>query len=354
METCAYKLAEYKVTEYNTGELRWETHFGFGELKEGRCFKKGTILFLGLAENERPGFLKLEFIEHLKKLPEWTKTKYYCSNLDVYHCKTDKKVTPEDMQLWTLRLNREGKHKTISDEPDHMMNLSTTREPVDLAFRLNRYEIIKKKDGLILWSLSKNPNNIRSGDCIILEDILFLRPPQNNQLDIIQQQLFAKLQDLPKWDQTKYYCLKFALHECGSIRQVRDEKENCLKDETVPKTNDIGKKDKNSTGVKPIRNESGRFFSERLSAGLQLFLKPAASSGERTHFSGLDLKKPDISDSIETPHGAIFKKWFISGVVLMLFILMFFWAFLFNHSKEHDERRHDQKEKRHSSHQRDH
>jgi hypothetical protein len=188
METSAYKLAEYKIIEHNTNELRWETHFGVGALKEGRCFKKGTILFIGPAENDRPGFLKLEFIDHLKRLPVWTKTKYYCFNLDVYQCRANKKVTKKEMQLWTMEHNLDKKHKINSDAPNYMVNLSTMRDSENLHFRLNRYEIIKKKDGRILWNSFIGPAIIANGDCIILEDIIFfLRPLQNKPFTIIKQ-----------------------------------------------------------------------------------------------------------------------------------------------------------------------
>jgi hypothetical protein len=39
MKINIYKLGEYKIIESDAGELRWEAHFGLGELQEGRCFK---------------------------------------------------------------------------------------------------------------------------------------------------------------------------------------------------------------------------------------------------------------------------------------------------------------------------
>jgi hypothetical protein len=50
--------------------LSWEAHFGLGALQEGKCFRKGMILFIGPAEGDRPGYLKKDFLDHLKQYYE--------------------------------------------------------------------------------------------------------------------------------------------------------------------------------------------------------------------------------------------------------------------------------------------
>ena len=38
MKGSEYRLGEYKIVEYEDGELSWESHFGFAALREGRYF----------------------------------------------------------------------------------------------------------------------------------------------------------------------------------------------------------------------------------------------------------------------------------------------------------------------------
>jgi len=66
MATNNYRLGEYKLIETGMGELRWEAHCGFAALHEGRCFRKGAILFIGPAENDQIGFLKGDFLDHIQ------------------------------------------------------------------------------------------------------------------------------------------------------------------------------------------------------------------------------------------------------------------------------------------------
>ena len=102
MKETIYRLGEFKIIESDTGQLMWEAHFGFGQIQKGRCFRKGSILFLGSAENYQDGFLKGEFFDDLKKYPKWGKTKFYCVGVGIHHCKNGKRVTKEEMMLWTL------------------------------------------------------------------------------------------------------------------------------------------------------------------------------------------------------------------------------------------------------------
>jgi hypothetical protein len=84
----SYKLGRYKITEAFGGGLWWESHHGVGSLKKGKCTIEGSILILGPSEIEEPGFLKREFVEHLDKLPNWDKTKYYCLSHSIHKCRT--------------------------------------------------------------------------------------------------------------------------------------------------------------------------------------------------------------------------------------------------------------------------
>jgi hypothetical protein len=81
-------MGEYKITEYEHGDLWWETHIGLGSSKSGKCFINGDILFIKPSDSMGPGFLKGEFLDHLNKLPKWEKTKYYCASYKIHECKS--------------------------------------------------------------------------------------------------------------------------------------------------------------------------------------------------------------------------------------------------------------------------
>jgi len=214
MKTDIFKLGGYKIIETDAGDLRWEAHFGVGETKEGRCFKKGSLLFIGPPERRRDGFLKFEFMSRTKGFPDWSKTKYYCRGFEVCHCKTGRKVTKEEMQLWK---HDSGIDKTASNA------LSIKGTSTD-AFKLQRYEIAKRPKDQIVWKTHAGPHTLSIGTGIILEDIIFMGSRQIEQNRLNKRQFLAKLEKLPEWDQTTYFCPKLPLHECKTEIETQGER----------------------------------------------------------------------------------------------------------------------------------
>jgi hypothetical protein len=117
MQHAAYRLGEYKIIEYEHGDLWWETHIGLGSSKSGKCFINGDILFIKPSDSMGPGFLKGEFLDHLKKLPKWEKTIYYCASYKIYECKSNRSKPLFD------RLDGWSQHEAITEK-----NGSTQRE----------------------------------------------------------------------------------------------------------------------------------------------------------------------------------------------------------------------------------
>ncbi len=247
MRAAFYKLGENKIIESNTGVLMWEAHFGLGAFQEGRCFRKGSILFIGPAESGHLGFLKGEFIDHLKPLPAWLKTKYYCRGLEVYHCKTGQRVTKVEMQVWMLDGGIDEGDRLFSEKPGQRSNdITTGKARGDVAFRLQKYEIIEKTNNQFVWRTSAGPNTVSVGNCIILEDILFIGSWQNKQYAMSKRQFLANLQQLPKWDQTKYFCPKLALHECKTGKIIQEESRGRPGDRKPTETQDAEQRYKKS------------------------------------------------------------------------------------------------------------
>jgi len=247
MKIDIYKLGEYKIIESDTGELRWEAHFGFTTTQEGRCFRKGPILFIGPAENDRVGFLKGDFLDHIKPFPKWSKTKYCCRSLEIYHCRSYRRVTKQEMMLWILDRGEESDQR--SD------NIPVKGAAGDVTFRLQRYEITKKSAGQILWKTPAGPNTVRGGTCAVLEDILFIGPRQDTQSDLIRRQFLANLQQLPKWDQTKYYSPKSSLYDCRSWNSVQEERKRWPFARRAAEKHDARKGRKKGTKLKLKRSD---------------------------------------------------------------------------------------------------
>lgn len=71
-----YRLGEFIIIEHSRVFLTWVTHIALGDQRSGKCFIIGNILVIGPWDHEEAGYLKLEFHEHLMKLPPWNKTRY--------------------------------------------------------------------------------------------------------------------------------------------------------------------------------------------------------------------------------------------------------------------------------------
>ena len=87
-EHISYKLGRYEIIEKNNGQLFCKSHSGFGRLKVGRCHIRGSILFLEPGETELSNLMRREFMQQLIRLPDWERTKYFCTSYVIYYSKT--------------------------------------------------------------------------------------------------------------------------------------------------------------------------------------------------------------------------------------------------------------------------
>ncbi|MCG6880934.1 MAG: hypothetical protein LJE96_17540 [Deltaproteobacteria bacterium] len=247
MQTKDYRLGDYKIMESGTGELGWEAHFGVGEIKEGRCFKKGSILFIGPPERRSDGFLKFEHMARTKGFPDWLKTKYYCRGFEVYHCKTGRKVTKEEIQLWKHDSGIDGIDRRNSERAGTASNAIFTKGTSTDAFRLQRYEITKKQKDQIVWKTHAGPHTLGVGTCIILEDIIFMGSRQIEQNNLSKRQFLANLERLPQWHQTRYFSPKLSLHECKTEIVMQVERKRWSSRKRATENNTGRKRYKNGT-----------------------------------------------------------------------------------------------------------
>jgi len=230
-----FRMGEFEIFLYDSGELRWQSHCGLGECREGRCFRRGDILFLGPAQSSGPGFLKLEFLDRLGRLPAWTSTRYYTSCLDIYRCRTGKSVSVEELAYRKAPPDGECAETLIrSETPAPLFQAPSKHCSEGTNYRLENYEIAKGEDGDFVWYSYVGPSTLKSGICIVLEDILFLCPSQWRPAYHSKQRFRSNLRQLPRWDQTSYFCPKFPLRECARASKLRATTKDQVGDDSQP------------------------------------------------------------------------------------------------------------------------
>ncbi|UCF84572.1 MAG: hypothetical protein JSV50_02770, partial [Desulfobacteraceae bacterium] len=185
----------------------------------------------------------------------------------------------------------------------------------DIFFRLQRYEIIRKTDSQIVWKTHAGPNTVSGGTCIILEDVLFIGPRQNELSTLNKRQFLSNLQQLPKWVQTRYFCSRLSLHDCKTGNRVQEERKRWPSERTATETHDARKGYKNSTEFK--------------------------------------LKKSDLSENPAMFFTHWVRKFITYAVALILLIISLFFAYLIRYWKELKGRWHYKKGKRSTIHHKD-
>ena len=252
MQTIAYKLSEYKIIENVYGDLVWECHFGLGNLKNGKCFINGDILYLMPGVNAGPGFLKGEFLDHLKKLPKWEKTKYYCTSYKIYECKTcriEPLLEKSNNRLQDETILRKNESTQTGVTKNKYKSIETYKSG-DTSYKLNHYEITKKNNGKLFWKSYSGLNNSNEGRCFIHGSILFIEQGETKQTGIRKGEFLKKLIRLPDWEGTKYFCKSYAIYYSDTEGRCRSlEKDIKLKKKVYTKNDSVSNKTYR-TGIK--------------------------------------------------------------------------------------------------------
>jgi len=204
-----YRLGEFIIIEHSGVLLTWVTHIALGAQRSGRCFIVGNILVIGSLDREEAGFLKLEFHEHLMKLPAWDKTRYYCFASSL------RKVGTEQSLARYLR-----EHLAIDNIGTESVNITAPS-----TFRLDRYKITVSEKSIVSWQTIGELNRIISGECFIESGILFIGPKEK-ELDEGRSRkiFFNELKLLPQWDKTFAWGHYRSLRICEESRPRKSYK----------------------------------------------------------------------------------------------------------------------------------
>jgi len=204
-----YRLKDYRICRLANGRIWWEAHSEFGSQISGPCYIWGDILLIGKRCHEEIGFLKSEFLDSLRKLPPWQKTRYYCfasALLDVH----TGHVVNEDRLVQIIP--RQGKSATWA---------GTMHPRESGSFRLGRYHISVKSDDQIAWKCSAGADRIIVGQAVIESGILFLGPGQTGGEKTTKKEYLGTLRKLPEWGQTILWCRSLGLKSVSKAEKPK-------------------------------------------------------------------------------------------------------------------------------------
>jgi hypothetical protein len=204
-----YRLGDFIIIEHSGVLLTWVTHIALGAQRSGRCFILGNILLIGSLDREEAGFLKLEFHEHLMKLPPWNKTRYYC---------------------FASSLRKVGTKQSLASYLREQLPIDKIRmESVNITapgiYRLDRYKIAVSENSIISWKTIGELNRTIGGKCFTESGILFIGPKENEIDEGQSRKIFLnELKLLPQWDKTFAWAHYGSLKICEESRKRKSDK----------------------------------------------------------------------------------------------------------------------------------
>jgi len=89
----------------------------------------------------------------------------------------------------------------------------------DRFYRLGQYKIIEKHNGALCWESYGGFSSIKGGKCFIEGDILFLGASETKKHGYLLLEFKEHLDQLPRWEKTKYYSPSYTIYSCKTGRR---------------------------------------------------------------------------------------------------------------------------------------
>lgn len=202
IEKSTYRLGEYQISEYGDGVLWWYAHHGLGQQRSGRCFVHGDLLVIGQFSDEESGFLKREFLDRLKNLPPWRKTKFYCFASELRDVSSGQ------------TLSEDSKNRVPAIQRISRTQVQAGQDEASGTFRLDRYKVTVEAGGEILWQGLEGTETVVGGQCSVLSGILFIGPKGFETGGQSRRKFLAELNEIPPWNRTRMWGHSLALRAC--------------------------------------------------------------------------------------------------------------------------------------------
>jgi len=89
----------------------------------------------------------------------------------------------------------------------------------DRFYRLGQYKIIEKHNGALCWESYGGFSSVKGGKCFIEGDILFLGASETKKHGYLLLEFKEHLDQLPRWEKTKYYSPSYTIYSCKTGRR---------------------------------------------------------------------------------------------------------------------------------------
>jgi len=204
MHQSEYRLGEYILIEHNHILLTWLLQYPMGAQRSGKCYVVGNILVILPWYRHDPGYLRMEFHNHLKKLPVWHKTTFYSFASSLHQVIGGRALANDMVELLAL----------------NAINLDLSKNIEPGTFRLGRYKIKADNDNALSWQTLGQNNRASCGTCFLESGILLLGPTIEESDSVIRKSFYSELKLLPQWNRT------FAWGHAETLRRCKESKHN--------------------------------------------------------------------------------------------------------------------------------
>jgi hypothetical protein len=204
MHETEYRLGEHVLMEHSHFLLTWLLQFPMGAQRIGKCYVVGNILVILPWYRHEPGYLRMEFHYHLRKLPVWHKTTFYVFASSLHQVIGGRALADDMIEL--LALN------AINLDLSNNIELGT--------FRLGRYKIKADNDNALSWQTLGLNNKVLCGSCFLESGLLLLGPTIEESSAVVRKSFYSELNLLPQWDKT------LAWGYAENLRRCKESKHN--------------------------------------------------------------------------------------------------------------------------------
>jgi hypothetical protein len=91
------------------------------------------------------------------------------------------------------------------------------------AYRFGEYQITEYDDGVLRWAAHHGFGEQRSGRCFIVGDILAIGQFIHEEIGYLKGEFLDRLEELPIWNRTEYYCFAFELLDVSSGKNLNQD-----------------------------------------------------------------------------------------------------------------------------------